>query len=57
MANAFPSEHGPGITGRGFFLLFLFLLATLILYPYAETTRFGYYAFRVIGSFAILMSV
>jgi hypothetical protein len=57
MANAFPSEHGPGIIGRRFFLLFLFLLATLILYPYAETTRFGYYAFRVIGSFAILMSV
>jgi hypothetical protein len=57
MANAFPSEHEPGITGRGFFLLFLFLLATLILYPYAETTRFGYYAFRVVGSFAILMSV
>jgi len=40
-----------------FFLLFLFLLATLIVYPYAETSRFGYYAFRIFGSAAILISV
>jgi Ion channel len=32
-------------------------LATLILHPYAEASRFGYYTFRVIGSAAILISV
>jgi hypothetical protein len=57
MSNAIQPAHESGILGRRFFLLFIFLLATLILYPYAETTRFGYYAFRVIGSFAILISV
>jgi hypothetical protein len=45
------------ITNRRFFLLFVFLLATLILYPYAEATHFASYAFRVIGSFAIVASV
>jgi Ion channel len=45
------------LPGRRFFLLFLLLLTTLILYPYAEATVFGYYAFRVIGSSAILISV
>ncbi len=29
----------------------------LILFPYAEASRFGSYAFRLIGSFAILVSV
>ena len=42
---------------RRFFLLFLLLLTTLILYPYAEVTVVGYYAFRVIGSSAILISI
>jgi len=32
-------------------------LATLILFPYAEASHFGSYAFRVIGSFAIIVSV
>ena len=32
-------------------------LTTLILYPYADATVFGHYAFRVIGSSAILISV
>lgn len=45
------------LTGHRFFLLFVFLLATLVLYPYAEATHLGYIAFRVIGSFAILISV
>jgi Ion channel len=40
-----------------FLLLFIFLLATLILFPYAEASHFGSYAFRVIGSFAIIVSV
>ena len=42
---------------RKFFLLFLFLLASLILYPYAENTVFGYYVFRVLGSTAIVLCV
>jgi hypothetical protein len=57
MMQAIQSERTAALVGRRFFLLFLFLLATLILYPYAEASRFGYYAFRVIGSFAILVSV
>ena len=46
-----------GLAARRFFLLFLFLLGSLILYPYAEYSGFGYYAFRVLGSAAILFSV
>src|SRR5580704_9765857 len=45
------------LAGRKFFLLFLFLLASLILYPYAENTVFGYYVFRVLGSTAIVLCV
>src|SRR5579862_6532355 len=45
------------LTGRKFFALFLFLLASLILYPFAETSAFGYYAFRVLGSTAIVLCV
>jgi hypothetical protein len=59
-------SHRPGdefrrvsaaLAGRKFFLLFLFLLASLILYPYAENTVFGYYVFRVLGSTAIVLCV
>src|SRR5271156_5217242 len=57
MTHTFQSEHESTLTGHRFFLLFLFLLATLILYPYAEASRFGYYALRVLGSAAILLSV
>jgi len=57
MMHAFQSEHESTLPGHRFFLLFLFLLATLILYPYAEASRFGYYALRVLGSAAILLSV
>jgi hypothetical protein len=52
--QAFPLPH---LAAHRFFLLFVFLLAVLILYPYAESSQFGFYAFRVIGSFAILVSV
>src|SRR5277367_4746683 len=45
------------LAARKFFLLFLFLLASLILYPYAENTLFGYYVFRVLGSTAIVLCV
>jgi len=57
MKHAFQDEQRAALTGHRFFLLFVFLLATLILYPYAEASHFGYYAFRLIGSFAILISV
>jgi hypothetical protein len=45
------------IIHRRFLLLFLFLLASLALYPFAEDTAFGYVAFRIAGSVAILLSV
>jgi hypothetical protein len=57
MMHAIQSEHESALTGHRFFLLFLLLLGTLILYPYADTSRFGHYAFRVIGSAATLISV
>jgi hypothetical protein len=50
-------DHRLALRGHRFLLLFLFLLATLLFYPYAEATHFGYYAFRVTSSIAILMSV
>lgn len=40
-----------------FFLLFLFLLASLILYPYVENGGFTYFAFRVLGSAGIVVAV
>jgi hypothetical protein len=57
MTHTIQSEHESAITGHRFFVLFVFLLATLILFPYAEASHFGSYAFRVIGSFAIVVSV
>ncbi|HXN17261.1 MAG TPA: ion channel [Candidatus Binatus sp.] len=57
MVHAPQSESKPALTGHRFFLLFLFLLAIVILYPYAEASRFGYYTLRVLGSAAILLSI
>ena len=57
MSVAIHSEQGSALTNHRFSLLFVFLLAVLILYPYAESNHFGFYAFRVIGSFALLISV
>ncbi len=48
---------GASLTGRKFFLLFLFLLASLILYPYAQATAVHYLAFRILGAGIILLSV
>ncbi len=45
------------LTHRRFLLLFIFLVASLAVYPLAEYTAFGYVAFRVVGSAAILLSV
>jgi hypothetical protein len=57
MSVATHSEQGSALANHRFFLLFVFLLAVLILFPYAESKHFGFYAFRVIGSFALLISV
>jgi hypothetical protein len=45
------------LAGRKFFLLFLFLLASLVLFPYAENSVLGYYGFRVLRSTAIVLCV
>jgi hypothetical protein len=50
-------RRASALTGRKFFLLFLFLLGSLILYPFAQHSAFGYYAFRVLGSVVIVLSV
>jgi hypothetical protein len=42
---------------RRFFLLFLFLLASIVLYPYAESSGPGYYAFRILVGGVILLTV
>jgi hypothetical protein len=52
-----PPAAAPGPTGRRFLLLFVFLLACLILYPFADNSSAGYYLIRVIGAAIILLSV
>jgi Ion channel len=57
MTHAISSDQEPSITGHRFFLLFLLLLTTLILFPYSQSGRLGHYTFLIIGSAAILISV
>jgi len=57
MAHSIQSKQRSVLTRHRFFLLFVFLLATLILFPFAEASHLGAYAFRIIGSFAIVVSV
>ncbi len=57
MTHATDSEKWYRLSSHRFFLLFLLLRATLIVYPYAESNRFGYVAFRAFGSAAIIVSV
>jgi hypothetical protein len=42
---------------RRFAVLFLFLLGSLVAYPYAEDSGVGYFVFRLLGSAIILLSV
>lgn len=42
---------------RRFFLLFLFLLGSIAAYPYAESSGFGYYGFRILVGGVILLTV
>lgn len=39
------------------FAILFFLLLSVVVYPYAESSRFGYYAFRTLGSVIILLTV
>jgi Ion channel len=57
MVNPIPPESELTFADRRFLTLFIFLLATLIFYPYAEASRFGYFAFRIFASAAILLSI
>ena len=45
------------VTGYKFFLLFLFLLSDLVLYPYVGDTGPSYHVFRLVGVAVTLMSV
>jgi hypothetical protein len=47
----------PVLSARKFLLLFVFLLGSLVLYPFAESNVVGYYAFRIFGSVVILFCV
>lgn len=42
---------------RRFSLLFFFLVGVLLFYPYADTTAFGFYAFRVLISTVTILGV
>ena len=57
MVKAIQSKHESVLAGHRYFLLFVFLLTTLVLYPYAEARHLGSYAFRLFGSVAIVVSV
>jgi Ion channel len=57
MHTSTASNRPQPLTGHHFFLLFVFLLAILILYPYVQNSGFGYFAFRVISIAGILIAV
>jgi hypothetical protein len=50
------AQQAPQATHK-FFLLFVFLLGYLILYPYTQNTLFGYYTFRVLAIVITALSV
>jgi hypothetical protein len=57
MPTSTTSSRAQPLTGHHFFLLFVFLLAILIFYPYVQNGGFGYFAFRVISIAGILIAV
>jgi hypothetical protein len=66
MSDASPLEHpipvpsapaAPPPATHRYMLLFIFLIASLIIYPFADNGAFGYYLFRIIGSGVILFSI
>jgi hypothetical protein len=57
-----PALHGlrlglVHLVRRRFFLLFVFLLGSIVAYPYSESSGVGYYTFRVLVSGVILLAV
>ena len=44
------------LRGR-FALLFVFLMASIVAYPYAEGSGLGFYAFRVLGALVIVLTL
>lgn len=56
-SNNSPAQQKLPVTGRKFFLLFLFLLAYLALYPYMGDTGMRYYLFRLVSAALTLMCV
>jgi len=52
-----PEDLPSTYTGHKFFLLFIFLLAYLIFYPYAEINTTGYAIFRVLAVAITVLSV
>src|SRR5271170_4123088 len=57
MHTSTASSRTAPLTGHNFFLLFVFLLAVLIFYPYMQNGGFGYFAFRIISIAGILVAV
>jgi len=57
MHSSTASSQTKPLTGHKFFLLFVFLLAILIFYPYVQNGGFGYFVFRVVGIAGILIAV
>lgn len=51
------SKVPPALSRHRFFVLFVYLLLALILYPYVKEGGFGDFVFRVIGGFGILLTV
>lgn len=54
---AIRDREASAITGHKFFLLFVFLLLYLILYPYTQNKGVAYYALRILGIGITLLSV
>ena len=52
-----PAQRVLPVTGRKFFLLFLFLLSYLALFPYMDNTGARYYVFRLVSAAVTLMCV
>ncbi len=55
--NDSPAQPMLPVTGRKFFLLFLFLLTYLALYPYMGSSGVRYYLFRLVSAALTLMCV
>jgi hypothetical protein len=56
-ADETPAQRALPVTGRKFFLLFLFLLVYLTLYPYMGNTGVRFYVFRLVSAALTLMCV